>query len=141
MRNDNHIKRGRNQLQVRLRTKCAGDESVYDLLKIPIDVLYKEALREIGEQESYIDELKDTIKKLNIENAIFKGNLERYMRINSEERMSIKREEMYALQKKKNSKLNAKIKYLKENLSELVLRIVKYEDELKLLRGLLNKEV
>ena len=52
-----YIKRGRDQMRIRLKGKGIGNESVHDLLKLPIEVLYTEALREIGEQEVYIDEL------------------------------------------------------------------------------------
>ena len=49
-------------MRIRLKGKGIGDESVHDLLKLPIEVLYTEALREIGEQEAYIDELQNDIK-------------------------------------------------------------------------------
>ena len=132
--------RGRNQLRVRLIKNSGNDESVHDLLKLPIEVLYAEALREIGEQEAYIDELKDSIKRLNIENASLRGNIEQFKRINREQRMSIKRDEMYTQQENKNNKLKARIETLQENVSKLVVRIVKYENELNLLRGQLNQK-
>ena len=46
MGKEDYIKRGRNQLSIRLKKKDCDDESVHDLLKLPIEVLYTEALRE-----------------------------------------------------------------------------------------------
>ncbi len=75
MDKEKYIKRGRDQMRIRLKGKSKGDESVHDLLKLPIEVLYTEALREIGEQEAYIDELQNTIKTLEVENKCLRGNV------------------------------------------------------------------
>ena len=75
MDKEKHIKRGRAQMRIRLKGKSKGDESVHDLLKLPIEVLYTEALREIGEQEAYIDELQSTIKSLEVENKCLRVNV------------------------------------------------------------------
>ena len=68
MDKDNCIKRGRDQLRIRLKSKGCSDESAHDLFKIPVEALYAEALREIGEQEAYIEELQNEIQSLKTEN-------------------------------------------------------------------------
>ena len=66
MNSDEKIKNGHNQLLLKLKNK--NNINLHsDLMKIPVEYLYKEALREIGEQEAYIDELKSTINDLRAE--------------------------------------------------------------------------
>ena len=43
--------------------------SIFGLEKVPAEPLLRMALEEIGEQESYIEELKETIRQLKKENA------------------------------------------------------------------------
>ena len=47
MGNNDKISKGRNVLRIKLQSRGQG-EAEFDLLKLPIDVLYSEALREIG---------------------------------------------------------------------------------------------
>lgn len=128
------IKRGRNQLAIRLRNKGICDDSVHDLLKIPIEVLYQEALREVGEQEAYIDELRDTVKKQNVEITILRGMAGVSNQLNKEQRLQIKREELYQQQNVRNLALSKRNKGLMATNSELVMRIMKLETEIKALR-------
>ena len=95
MDKDNHIKRGRDQLRIRLKSKGIGDESAHDLLKLPIEVLYTEALREIGEQEAYIDELQNEIKSLKTENKCLRINVDALAQQGKSDSKAIKREELY----------------------------------------------
>ena len=55
-----------------MRSKVHQEE-VFDLMKIPVEALYREALCEIGEQEAYIEELKATIQQLEKENRELKN--------------------------------------------------------------------
>ena len=141
MRNDNHIKRGRSQLRVRIKSKCAGDESVYDLLKIPIDVLYTEALREIGEQEAYIDELQNTIKTLEVENKCLRGNVNSLSLQSQKDVRAIKREELYKQQNVRNLALSKRNKELMISNSELVAKIVQLQTELQTMREQFNEDI
>lgn len=131
MGKEDYIKRGRNQLSIRLKKKGCDDESVHDLLKLPIEVLYTEALREIGEQESYIDELQDKIKSLEIENKCLRGNVRILSLRCLKENKDIKREELYQQQITRNLVLSKRNKELMILNSELVARIVKLGNELK----------
>ena len=63
MEKSEKLKKGSEVVALRMRVKGHGDE-VFDLMKIPVEVLYREALCEIGEQKSYIEELEATVKQL-----------------------------------------------------------------------------
>ena len=138
MGKEGYIKRGRDQLRIRLKRKNGGDESVHDLLKLPIEVLYTEALREIGEQEAYIDELQSTIKSLEVENKCLRVNVNSLSAQSKNDSIAIKREELYQQQNTRNLVLSKRNKELMANNSELVMRIVRLETELKTLREQIN---
>lgn len=134
MDKDNHIKRGRDQLRIRLKSKGIGDESAHDLLKLPIEVLYTEALREIGEQEAYIDELQNEIKSLKTENKCLRINVDALAQQGKSDSKAIKREELYQQQNARNLALSRRNRELMNCNSELIERIVKLQSELKMLR-------
>ena len=138
MGKEGYIKRGRDQMRIRLKRKNGGDESVHDLLKVPIEVLYTEALREIGEQEAYIDELQSTIKSLEVENKCLRVNVNLLSAQSKNDSIAIKREELYQQQNTRNLVLSKRNKELMANNSELVMRIVRLETELKTLREQIN---
>ena len=138
MGKEGYIKRGRDQMRIRLKRKNGGDESVHDLLKLPIEVLYTEALREIGEQEAYIDELQSTIKSLEVENKCLRVNVNSLSAQSKNDSRAIKREELYQQQNTRNLVLSKRNKELMANNSELVMRIVRLETELKTLREQIN---
>ena len=138
MGKEGYIKRGRDQMRIRLKRKNGGDESVHDLLKLPIEVLYTEALREIGEQEAYIDELQSTIKSLEVENKCLRVNVSSLSAQSKNDSIAIKREELYQQQNTRNLVLSKRNKELMANNSELVMRIVRLETELKTLREQIN---
>lgn len=138
MGKEGYIKRGRDQMRIRLKRKNGGDESVHDLLKLPIEVLYTEALREIGEQEAYIDELQSTIKSLEVENKCLRVNVNSLSAQSKNDSIAIKREELYQQQNTRNLVLSKRNKELMANNSELVMRIVRLETELKTLREQIN---
>ena len=138
MGKEGYIKRGRDQMRIRLKRKNGGDESVHDLLKLPIEVLYTEALREIGEQEAYIDELQSTIKSLEVENKCLRVNVNSLSAQSKNDSIAIKREELYQQQNTRNLVLSKRNKELMANNSELIMRIVRLETELKTLREQIN---
>ena len=134
MDKEKHIKRGRAQMRIRLKGKSKGDESVHDLLKLPIEVLYTEALREIGEQEAYIDELQNTIKTLEVENKCLRINVNSLSLQSQKDGRAIKREELYKQQNARNLALSKRNKELMTSNSELVAKIVKLQTELQTMR-------
>ena len=49
---------------MKVRQKYGDDTTNEDLMKIPLEGLHSIALQQIGEQESYIEELEDRIRSL-----------------------------------------------------------------------------
>jgi hypothetical protein len=63
MSNDK-IEKGRHLLKMRMKScKHLGNQDS-DLLKVPLEALHSLALQQIGEQESYIEELESKLKSL-----------------------------------------------------------------------------
>jgi hypothetical protein len=141
MDKEKHIKRGRDQMRIRFKSKVIGDESVHDLLKLPIEVLYTEALREIGEQEAYIDELQNTIKRLEGENKCLRGNVNSLSLQSQKDGKTVKREELYKQQNARNLALSRRNKELMISNSELIAKIVTLQAELKSLREKFKAEI
>ena len=110
MDNSEKIKNGKDILHIKLKGKRQSDSS-FDLMKIPVEWLYQEALCEIGEQESYIEELKAEIAKLQEENEEIKKGIVK--EDNRELRLEIKREELYKVQKQTIKKYSKQGKELK----------------------------
>ena len=126
MDNNDKIKKGRDRLRIRLRGK-KYDVEAFDLMKIPIEWLYQDALREIGEQESYIEELEAEIKPIREEN----NELIRTLQLITEERCSdgVNIEEINATQYMLKSH-KEEIDKLKETISDLVARISARENKI-----------
>lgn len=62
---DDKINKGRYVLGMRIKSHNDGKaDERYGLHKIPVECLYAKALEQIGEQESYIEELEERIKTL-----------------------------------------------------------------------------
>lgn len=115
-----------------------------DLMKIPLEALHKIALQQIGEQESYIEELEDQVKELQRK---LERKEEKFTLTRAENRRiaeEVRREEVTAriwkkyeesqqrngaLQKKCRETINENIKYLMEN-ERLKARIAELEQAL-----------
>lgn len=136
--NSNKISKGRNLLRIKLRNRNKDDSSEFDLLKLPIDILYSEALREIGEQESYIEELAYTIKNLQSENKDLKRKLELFEFLNAEERQRIENNENYLDKVESRKKLKAKIESLREDIARLICKLLDSQNEINSLREKLS---
>ncbi len=133
MGNNDKISKGRNVLRIKLQSRGKG-EAEFDLLKLPIDVLYSEALREIGEQESYIEELAYTIKNLQSENKDLKRKLELFEFLNAEERQRIENNENYLDKVESRKKLKAKIESLREDVARLICKLLDSQNEINSLK-------
>ena len=121
-------------MRIRLKSKGCSDESAHDLFKIPVEALYAEALREIGELEAYIEELQNEIQSLKTENKCLRINVDTLSLQGKSDSKAIKREELYQQQNARNLALSRRNKELVNCNSELITRIVKLQSELKMLR-------
>jgi hypothetical protein len=132
MNSDEKIKNGHNQLLLKLKNK--NNINLHsDLMKIPVEHLYKEALREIGEQEAYIDELKSTINDLRAElnNPSAKAEKQKLLK-------ELKREELYQNQKNVLKKCREENKKLKNTITELITKVVSYSQTINDLQSKLQ---
>lgn len=116
-----NIKKGQSVLRIRMN-RNNKDESSFDLMKIPVEHFYQEALCEIGEQESYIEELKTIIQNLQEENDKLKKQSTKIE--NRELRLEIKREEIYTHQQNLIKSLRKKNTELKERINNIIATVV-----------------
>lgn len=56
------IEKGRHVLQMRMKSGKHRENPDLDLMKVPLEALHSLALQQIGEQESYIEELEAQLK-------------------------------------------------------------------------------
>ena len=57
------IEKGRHLLHMRITSGKHLEDPSSDLMKIPLEALHKVALQQIGEEESYIEELESKLKE------------------------------------------------------------------------------
>lgn len=60
MTDEEKIRKGHRTLAIKVKNRKT--DPLYGLEKIPLECLYKLALEQIGEQESYIEELEEKVK-------------------------------------------------------------------------------
>lgn len=130
------IKKGKNVLRIKLKGK-KYNESSFDLMKIPVEWLYQEALCEIGEQESYIEELKTDILSLQKENENLKRGYTKSE--NRELRLEIKREELYQVQQRELRKSRLQREEMRNRIYDLITLVTKYQSEISELKNRLGK--
>ena len=106
-------------------------------MKIPIEWLYQEALCEIGEQESYIEELKTDILSLQEENEKLKRGYTKSE--NRELRLEIKREELYQVQQRELRKYRQQRDELRNRIYDLITLVTKYQSEISELKNRLGE--
>lgn len=136
MEDSEKIKKGKNVLRIKLKGK-KYNESYFDLMKIPIEWLYQEALCEIGEQESYIEELKTDILSLQEENEKLKRGYTKSE--NRELRLEIKREELYQVQQRELRKYRQQRDELRNRIYDLITLVTKYQSEISELKNRLGE--
>ena len=128
------IAKGQHHLKMRVRQKYGNELSDSDLMKIPLEGLHSIALQQIGEQESYIEELEEKIAFLKKELA------------NKEERALLTRNEKKKIAKevrrdkeiekihKESSEFKGENKRLREEIKELVCKLHQKTTENEALR-------
>lgn len=136
MEDSEKIKKGKNVLRIKLKGK-KYNESSFDLMKIPVEWLYQEALCEIGEQESYIEELKTDILSLQEENEKLKRGYTKSE--NRELRLEIKREELYQVQQRELRKYRQQRDELRNCIYDLITLVTKYQSEISELKNRLGE--
>ena len=136
MEDSEKIKKGKNVLRIKLKGK-KYNESSFDLMKIPVEWLYQEALCEIGEQESYIEELKTDILSLQEENEKLKRGYTKSE--NRELRVEVKREELYQVQQRELRKDRQQGDEWLNRIYDLITLVTKYQSEISELKNRLGE--
>ena len=128
------ISKGKHTLTVVLKKNLDKSIPLYDLDKIPLEVLHKYALQTIGEQESYIEELGTIIDQLRSQLL----QKEEQYKLNKEERKKVAEEilkdhEIYVIitrndrLRKRNKELQLKYR---EGVNE-ICRLIRENEALK----------
>lgn len=119
MNNSDIIAKGRHILRMKVTQKYGEDNVDSELLKVPLEGLHTIALQQIGEQESYIEELEERIAFLEKELA--------------------KKESKAVLTREENKKIAQEVR--RENVIEKIYNdAAKFKAENKRLKAL-NKEI
>lgn len=126
------IKRGQALLTMKIKAEKHLHLRDPDLMKIPLEALHKVALQQIGEQEAYIEELEETVKKLQRK---LEQKEERFALTKEENRriaVEVRREEVNARilrrfeeSQQNNGKLKKRCKELADDLFQRIMEIQK----------------
>ena len=138
MNNDEKIAKGRSLLKMKVGMRYKQECSDPDLLKIPLEGLHSIALQQIGEQESYIQELEEKVAFLEKELA----NKEEKAVLTRNEKKKIAREvrREREIEKilKESSEFKGENKRLREEIKELVGKLHLRTTENEALKAQLN---
>ena len=138
MNNDEKIAKGRSLLKMKVAMRYKQECSDPDLLKIPLEGLHSIALQQIGEQESYIQELEEKVAFLEKELA----NKEEKAVLTRNEKKKIAREvrREREIEKifKESSEFKGENKRLREEIKELVGKLHLRTTENETLKAQLN---
>lgn len=119
------IKKGQHILTVKIQ-KDKG-ESIFGLDKIPLESLYKMALEQIGEQESYIEELEEKMRAAVDERKTIRQEerIALMLEIQKEAVVEAKKTQHVQSLEKRLSKQGETIKRLYESRNELFQEIAR----------------
>ena len=125
----------RNAIRIKFKSNTSKVEARYELLKLPIEVLYKNALQEIGALEAYIEELNNTIKRLKEENKSLQQFKEALYASTKEVREAIRREDMYQQRLEECNRLKNELRSLYESRSSVIMKLVAAQNELEQIKN------
>ena len=138
MSNDK-IAKGRHILQMKIASAKHLENPNSDLLKIPLEALHKIALQQIGEQESYIEELEDKIRSLEEDLARKLKKEQLTKEENKRIAQEVRREEVIAVVERRSAKMKAENKKLLQRNRELSGIICQKSSEIYTLKERLRK--
>ena len=131
--------RGQHCLKVRVMQKYGKDDPDAELLKIPLEGLHAIALQQIGEQESYIEELEDKIRSLEEDLARKLKKEQLTKEENKRIAQEVRREEVIAVVERRSAKMKAENKKLLQRNRELSGIICQKSSEIYTLKERLRK--
>lgn len=119
--------------------KYGKDDPDAELLKIPLEGLHAIALQQIGEQESYIEELEDKIRSLEEDLARKLKKEQLTKEENKRIAQEVRREEVIAVVERRSAKMKAENKKLLQRNRELSGIICQKSSEIYILKERLRK--
>ena len=119
--------------------KYGKDDPDAELLKIPLEGLHAIALQQIGEQESYIEELEDKIRSLEDDLARKLKKEQLTKEENKRIAQEVRREEVIAVVERRSAKMKAENKKLLQRNRELSGIICQKSSEIYTLKERLRK--
>lgn len=119
--------------------KYGKDDPDAELLKIPLEGLHAIALQQIGEQESYIEELEDKIRSLEKDLARKLKKEQLTKEENKRIAQEVRREEVIAVVERRSAKMKAENKKLLQRNRELSGIICQKSSEIYTLKERLRK--
>lgn len=119
--------------------KYGKDDPDAELLKIPLEGLHAIALQQIGEQESYIEELEDKIRSLEEDLARKLKKEQLTKEENKRIAQEVRREEVIAVVERRSAKMKAENKKLLQRNRELSGIICQKSSEIYTLKERLRK--
>lgn len=119
--------------------KYGKDDPDAELLKIPLEGLHAIALQQIGEQESYIEELEDKIRSLEDDLARKLKKEQLTKEENKRIAQEVRREEVIAVVERRSAKMKAENKKLLQRNRELSGIICQKSSEIYILKERLRK--
>lgn len=119
--------------------KYGKDDPDAELMKIPLEGLHAIALQQIGEQESYIEELEDKIRSLEDDLARKLKKEQLTKEENKRIAQEVRREEVIAVVERRSAKMKAENKKLLQRNRELSGIICQKSSEIYILKERLRK--
>ena len=133
------IEKGRHILRMRMTSGKHLENPDWDLMKIPLEALHSAALQQIGEQESYIEELEEKIRSLEEDLARKLKKEQLTKEENKRIAQEVRREEVIAVVERRSAKMKAENKKLLQRNRELAFIICQRNSELYILKERLRK--
>lgn len=130
--NNEKVNKGRYRLALKAKKRDMS-VPIFGLEKIPAEPLLKLALEEIGEQESYIEELEDKVKQLEKERLeSWKENKKTLVQgVKSEALIQAKRNQYYSKLESKLIKASEHIRRLSDARDELLKEVLTLKEQIQ----------
>ena len=133
--NKDKIEKGRHILRMKMASGKHLENPEWDLMKIPLEALHSAALQQIGEQETYIEELEAKLKALSPNVNLTKAENKRIAEETRREevianifRRMRKYENKYESLKKKYKNLSVEYYYSLTMISKLKEELKEYKE-------------
>jgi hypothetical protein len=129
---DDKMNKGRYRLALKAKKRDMS-VSIFGLEKIPAEPLLKLALEEIGEQESYIEELEEKVRQLENERMDFWKETKKALvhEVKTEAFLLAKRNQYYSRLEERLVKASGHVRRLIDSRNELLREILTLKEQIQ----------